>query len=358
MAESSQRMAPKSRVTLKQIADLAGVHPATVSRALNPETSNMISEETRERVLHTAEELGYTPSIPARTLRDGRSNTMGVVVANLENAYTARMIRGVENALEGRGVMALIAETQDDPDRMSRIVTHLLGRSVDGIICTGARAGSERLMKKAYEQVPVVLVDRTLPGSGLPTVAPDDVIAGRVAAEHLLELGHRRLAQLAGPSDISSFERRAEGFSAAVIAAGADLIGAANRATEPSVDEGGRLMSTLIESGDIPTGVFVHNDLMALGVLRALSKNALACPEDVSVVGCDDLPLTEYTSPPLTTVALPGYQLGRMAAEIAVAMAEDPTHAASDLTVTPRITVRDSTSPAPSRAILGSSHST
>jgi LacI family transcriptional regulator len=331
------------RVTLKQIADQAGVHPATVSRALNRETAAMISDETRERVLATAESLGYVPNIPARTLRHGRSDTVGIVVANLENPYTGRIIRGVENALEGRGIMALVAETQDDRDRMARVVGHLLSRNVDSIICTGARQGTERLLRKTFDQIPVVLVDRTLFGSGLSTVAPDDVAGGRLAARHLLELGHRRLAQIEGPGDISSFERRSAGFLAEVAEWGSELVEADDAALEPTVEEGHRLADLLLDHDPAPTAIFAQNDLMALGVMAVLKERELVCPTDISLIGYDDLSFTEFTSPPLTTVHLPGYQLGRMAAEIAVAMAEDPSHQVTDLTVTPRVTVRSST---------------
>lgn len=337
--------APRTRVTLKQIADAAGVHPATVSRALNPETSAMISDDTRERVIATAERLGYTPSIPARTLRHGRSDTVGIVVANLENPYTGRIIRGVENALEGRGIMALIAETQDDRDRMARVVGHLLGRNVDAIICTGARQGSDRLLRKTFDQIPVVLVDRTLEGSGLSTVAPDDVAGGRLAARHLLELGHLRLAQIEGPDDISSFRRRSAGFVAEVAEWSGELAKVGDVALEPTVEEGRRLTELILDEDDPPTAIFAQNDLMALGVLAALKERRLTCPDDISLVGYDDLPFTGFTSPPLTTIHLPGYQLGRMAAEVAVAMSEDPSHQVSDLTVTPRVTLRSSTAP-------------
>ena len=331
------------RVTLRHIADAAGVHPATASRALNPRTAAMISDETRQRIQAVASRLGYIPSVPARTLRKGRSHTVGVIVADLENPYSGRMIRGVENALDGRGMMALVAETRDDVDRMARIVDHLLGRSIDAIICSGARKASERVLRKAFNQVPVVLVDRVLSGSGLPSVAPDDHQGGGLAARHLIDLGHTLLAQVKGSRDISSFERRARGFDDAVAASPAEQIELDETAAEPSVDEGSRIMSILIASSPVPTGVFAHNDHLALGVLRALDEHGLSCPGYVSVVGYDDLPVTEFTSPPLTSIHLPGYQLGRMAAELAVAMTEDPTYVTSDLVVSLTMTIRGST---------------
>jgi len=341
---------PSARVTLKRIAEAAGVHPATVSRALDPEKSAMISDETRALVLEKAAELDYHPSIPARTLRHGRSATIGVIVADLENPYTARMIRGIENALEGRGIMALIAETQDDVDRMGRVISNLLSRSVDAIITTAARKGTERLLRKAYAQVPVVLADRSLVGGGLFTVAPDDLLGGQLAGKHLTDLGHRTVAEVAGPSDVSSFERRSSGFRQAAEAAGARVIEAGDTAIEPTVPEGRRIARLIFDGQETVTGVFAHNDLMALGVLDVLHERSLRCPEDVSVVGYDDLPLTAYTTPPLTTVRLPGYQLGRMAAEIAVSLSEaegDPT----DLTIAPTLVERDSTGPPVSDSI-------
>jgi len=305
----------------------------------------MVSDETRSFVQEKAAELGYEPSIPARTLRHGRSDTMGVIVADLENPYTGQMVRGMENALEGRGIMALIAETQDDVDRMGRVVSHLFSRSVDAIISTAARRGTEAILNKAYQRVPVVLADRSLPGSGLRTVAPDDVLGGRLVAEHLLELGHRKVAQLIGPPGISSFERRTQGFQTTIEQGGGELIDVGDVARDPTVDEGRRLTDRLLAQGELPTAIYAQNDLMALGVLDRLTTLGYRCPQDISIVGCDDLQLTAFTSPPLTTVKLPGYQLGRMAAEMAVALAEDASVEITDLTLTPALIVRRSTAP-------------
>jgi LacI family transcriptional regulator len=333
------------RVTLKKIAELAGVHPATVSRALSPERSAMVADETRSIVREKAAELGYLPSIPARTLRHGRSATMGVIVADLGNPYTGQVVRGIENALEGRGIMALIAETQDDVDRMGRVVTHLFSRSVDAIISTAARKGTETILHGAYRHVPVVLADRSLPGSGLRTVAPDDLLGGRLVAEHLLDLGHRRVGQLAGPRGVSSFERRTIGFRTAIEERGGEVIDAGEVARDPTVEEGRKLMAMLLRRGVLPTAIFAQNDLMALGALDTVNRANHRCPVDISIVGYDDLPLTAFTSPPLTTVRLPGYQLGRMAAEMAVALTEDMSSYITDLTLAPSLIVRESTAP-------------
>ncbi|HEX9853763.1 MAG TPA: LacI family DNA-binding transcriptional regulator [Acidimicrobiia bacterium] len=333
------------RVTLREIAAHAGVHPATVSRALSDEKSAMVSDATRARVVRKAAELGYEPSIPARTLRQGRSQTMGVIVADLGNPYTGQIVRGIENALEGRGIMALIAETQDDIDRMGRVLNHLFSRSVDAIITTAARNGTEAVLNKAYRRVPVVLADRSLPGSDLRTVAPDDVLGARLVAAHLVELGHRRIALLRGPSGVSSFERRTDGFREAIEAAGAELVDLDDEAADPSIQEGRRLAGHILLLEERPTALFAENDLMAVGALDRLSHSGVRCPEDMSIVGYDDLQLTEFTSPPLTTVRLPGYQLGRFAAEMAVSLSEDETIEVTDLTLSPSLVVRGSSAP-------------
>jgi LacI family transcriptional regulator len=242
--------------------------------------------------------------------------------------------------------MAMIAETQDDVDRMGRVISNLLSRSVDAIITTAARKGTERVLRKAYDQVPVVLADRSLVGGGLFTVAPDDVLGGRLAAQHLIELGHTSLVEIAGPADVSSFERRSTGFRQAAASAGVEVAEVADTAIEPTVAEGRRIARAILDTQSNVTCFFAHNDLMALGVLDVLNERGLRCPEDVSVVGYDDLPLTAYTTPALTTVRLPGYQLGRMAAEIAVSLSEadgDPT----DLTIAPTLVERESTGPPP-----------
>jgi LacI family transcriptional regulator len=337
----SPRFAP--RVTLKQIAAVAGVHPATVSRALSPERAAMVADETRIIVQETAAELGYQPSIPARTLRHGRSHTVGIVVADLGNPYTGQVVRGIENALEGRGIMALIAETQDDVDRMGRVLTHLFSRSVDAIISSAARKGTEAVLKKAHRQVPVVLADRVLAGSGLSSVAPDDVLGGRLVAEHLLELGHRRVAQLTGPIGVSSFERRTDGFVAAMDEGGGEIVDVGDVAIQPVVDEGRRLIRLLLDDGDPPTAIFAQNDLMALGALDELRNLGFECPDDISIAGYDDLPLTGFVTPSLTTVRLPGYQLGRMAAEMAVSLTEDPAVEVADIMLPPSLVARAST---------------
>ena len=200
-------------VTLRDVARAAGVHYSTASRSLDPINVRLINPATVVRVQQAAQELGYRPDLVARGLRRGRTGTIGIVVADLANPYIAPVLRGIAESLESRGVMPLIVETLDDQARLKRLLATLLSRRIDAIITSAARRGyADILTEVANAGTPVVLAVRDLANSGLPVVTHDDLRGGELAARHLIELGHRRLTQLRGPSDIQSFSDRGEGF--------------------------------------------------------------------------------------------------------------------------------------------------
>lgn len=336
-----------SSITLQDVARVAGVHASTVSRALDPTKAALVNTATRERVQAVARELGYRHDIVAMGLRRRRTNTIGVVVADIGNPYIAPVVRGIENAVEGRGILPLLAETGDDRDRLHRVLEHLLSRKVDAIVTTAARAGDQLALKKAAREVPVVLGVRNLARSGLAAVTADDAYGGELAARHLVvELGHRRVAQLRGPTDISNFADRAAEFRAYAEGAGAEVVEIDDCATRPTLAEGQRLMEVLLGgAGRPPTGLFVGNDLMALGALEVLREAGYACPADLSVIGFNDSPLVDRVAVPLTTLRLPGYELGWIAAERAVRMIAEPDATYPLISLKPELVVRASTAP-------------
>lgn len=335
-----------SSVTLQDVARIAGVHASTVSRALDPTKAALVNSSTRARVQAAARELGYRPDIVAMGLRRKRTNTFGVVVADIGNPYIAPVVRGIENAVEGRGILPLLAETQDDRDRLNRVLDHLLGRKVDAIITTAARTGDQLVLKKVAREVPVVLGVRNLARSGLAAVTADDAYGGELAARHLMELGHTRIGQLRGPDDISNFAERAREYRDYAERAGVEVVEIDERATAPTVAEGQRLMAALLaRGGELPTGLFVGNDLMAIGALEVLAEAGHRCPRDISVVGFNDSPLVDRVNPPLTTLRLPGYELGWIAAERAVRMIGDPHGSYPLISLKPELVVRSSTAP-------------
>ena len=305
-------------VTLRDVAAAARVHVATASRALDAETAHPVSPGTRARVKQVAEELGYQHHMMARGLRRGFSSTVGVVVADLGNPYTAPVLRGLQSRLEGADYMALMTETRDDSQVLERAVGHLLARQVDALVMLAVRSGDRDRVAGWASRVPVVLAVRGLPGSGVPAVTHDDLGGARLAATHLAELGHRRVVQLPGPQDMQPFKDRYDGFAEAADELGLEAR-AAPPASRPVFDEGRRLMGQALEGQGRATAVFAHNDAMAMGAVRALRDAGLSCPGDVSVVGYNDVPMADCFDPPLTTIRLNGYEVGRQAGEAVLA---------------------------------------
>ncbi len=335
-------------MTLEDVARAAGVHYSTVSRALDPEKLGRVNAATRKHVEAVASRMGYRRDMVASGLKRGRTHTVAVVVADLGNPFITPVLRGIANRLESDGLMSLIGETQDDPARLERILDHLLSRRVDAIILTAARIGNQPVLRKMKRQgVPLVLAVRNVPGVRLPACTNDELLGGALAARHLLGLGHRRLAQLRGPMDIYSILERAEGFSKAVAAAGATEVKLPpGSGLTPTADEGARLMRRLLDSKrPLPTAVFAHNDLMAIGALAALKERGLRCPEDMSLIGYHDLPQVDRITPPLTTVRQPQEELGRTAAEMTIGMLNGRRLPLQWRRLAPSLVVRESTAP-------------
>ncbi len=335
-----------TNVTLKDVAERAGVDVSTASRALSPEKSSVVAPATRRSVIEAAESLGYRSNLQASALRRGRTGIIGVIVADISNPFIGPVIRGVAHALGGRGLLPIMTETRDSSDELAQICEKLLAQRVDGIITTAARYGDRALLRRVSAEVPTVLAVRELPSSGIPSISHDDVSGGRLAAKHLLSLGHERVAQLMGPQDIWSFEGRARGFRDTILAAGASCQDVPARSRLPTMQAGAELVDDLLHSpGELPTAVFAHNDTMAIGALGILRAHGVDCPNDISLVGYNDVPLTAHLHPPLTTIRLPGYELGRLAAELVIAPTTDSDTAAGQVQLAPQLVVRASTVP-------------
>ncbi len=336
-------------VTLEDVARQAGVHYSTVSRALDPAKVWRVNVTTRQHVQAVAQRMGYQPDMVATAMKRGKTNTVAVVVGDLGNPNIAPVLRGIANRLEAAGLMSLISETQDDSARLERVLNHLLSRRVDAIIMTAARKrDAPRLRQIRRDGIPLVLAVQNVPGIRLPACTNDDFLGGALAAQHLLSLGHRRVAQLRGPTDINSCLERARGFSATVAAAGAVEVVVRSTAPTGSPEEGSVLMRQLLDSnGARPTGVFTHHDLMAFGALTVAEERGLMCPRDVSIVGYHDLPHVERIVPPLTSIRQAREELGRIAAELLVQLLASPGRPPAPRKIAPTLVVRQSTGPPP-----------
>jgi len=338
----------RRKVTLRDVAELAGVHVSTASRALDSTGPSRIGSDTAEKVRSAAAELGYSRDLLASGLKRGKTKSVGVVIANHDNPYNVGVIRGVTRVLEADDFVPLVAETGESKERFERLLRHLVGRRVDAVITAAVHLdGGEMLGRLLGDEVPVVLAGRGLPGGEYSSVVHDDVTGGLLAGEHLLALGHRRVAQIAGPDDIEPFVHRAEGFSAAVAAGGGEEIaGSGPGSVTPTFEEGRRMMSGLLDVPVRPTGVFVPSDVMAVGALDAIAAARLRCPEDISVVGYNDVRMARFVAPPLTTIEMPAEELGAEAARMALAAIEDAAAPRRLVVLPARLIVRRSTGPA------------
>jgi len=298
-------------VTLKDVAALAGVHPATVSRALNPETRLLVSDETADRILAAADSLGYRPNTVARSLRTRRSSTVGVLIPDLNNPLFPPIVRGIEDRLAAAGYVALIGNTDADDSRERLVFELMRDRHVDGFVFATARLRSPLLAEAAAARIPVVLVNRYAAGYGFPAVSVNNEAGIAQVVEHLVALGHRRIAHVAGPQDISTGLSRYRGFVEAMQANGLpvepDMVA---HAAAYSIDEGERCCRELLSAESGCTAIAAANDMLAVGCYAALESAGLSCPKDISVVGFNDMPFIDRLTPPLTSVSFAHYEVG------------------------------------------------
>jgi LacI family transcriptional regulator len=333
-------------VTLRDVARVAGVHPATVSRALNEETRALVNEETARRVLKAAEQLGYQPNPIARGLKTNRSYTIGVLIPDLTNPLFPPILRGIEDRLETGGYTPLMANTDNDPERELHDLQTMRARQVDGIIAATARR-DHRLHDALLEAgLELVLVNRRQEELPVSSATADDRLGMRLAVEHLLTLGHTRIAHLAGPLDYSTGLDRHDSFLETMRAGGIEpdpeLILLSEAFTE---SEGTRLCAELMDRDDRFTAIAAANDLLALGCLDVFAECGRRCPEEISVVGFNDMPFAARFQPPLTTIHIPHYEIGKAAGELMLERLQDGDSPPREVRLEPHLVVRESTAP-------------
>jgi LacI family transcriptional regulator len=335
---------PDPPVTLRDVAARAGVHPATASRALNPETRILVSEDTAQRVLDAAEALGYSPNPVARSLRTRRSHTVGVLIPDLNNPLFPPIVRGLEDRLAANGYVALIGNTDSDDQRERMVFDQMRARHVDGLVLATARLHHPLLAEASRADLPVVLINRLAQDYSFPSVSVDNERGVRMAVGHLAGLGHRRIAHIAGPQDLSTGLSRYRGFVTAMESGGlpvdGDLVVFAKSYT---VEEGVRCGRLLLDRGAGCTAIAAGNDMLAVGCYTALDEAGLNCPEDISVVGFNDMPFIDRLRPPLTTIRFPHYQVGTEAAQLLLERIAEHAGPVKILYLAPELVIRGST---------------
>src|SRR6202042_3180595 len=337
---------PDPPVTLRDVAVRAGVHPATASRALNPETRILVSEDTARRVLDSADRLGYRPNPVARSLRTRRSHTIGVLIPDLNNPLFPPMIRGIEDRLAEHGYVALIGNTDVDLAKERLVFEQMRARHVDGFVLATAITGSPILAEAAEDDVPVVLMNRTSQDYPFSSVSVDNEQGVRAAVAHLVSLGHTRIGHIAGPQNVSTGAARLRGFHAGMAAHKLPVTdGQIVYASAYSLEEGVRCAGELLAGRRDLTAVVAGNDMLAVGSYTAFDELDLRCPEDISVIGFNDMPFIDRLRPPLSSVRFPHYQLGTEAATLLIERIEAADSPVKMLFLAPELVARGSTVP-------------
>ncbi|MEE8333571.1 MAG: LacI family DNA-binding transcriptional regulator, partial [Alphaproteobacteria bacterium] len=296
------------------------------------------------RVTDAARTLGYRPNPIASSLRTNRTFTIGVVIPDLTNALFPPIIRGIEDTLAPAGYTAIIANTDNDGDRERLTVERMRERRVDGLILATARRRDGLIDSCREENLPVVLINRTVDRTGVACIINDDALGMRLVVDHMVGLGHRDIAFVGGPRALSTGDARHRGFVAAMRAAGLKpdpgLIVAANAFRD---EAGYAACETLISRGRDFTAIIAANDLLALGCLDAFAAHGLNCPGDVSLTGFNDIPNLHRMSPPLTTVRISHYHMGARAAETLMELIRNDQAPVQKLLLEPELVVRGST---------------
>jgi LacI family transcriptional regulator len=295
-------------VTIKDVAREAKVSVGTASQALRD--SLAVRESTRHRVLAVAKRLRYQPSALARGLVTRRTHTVGLLISDIANPFFIRAVRAVEDVAQEKGYNVILCNTDEDPTKETQYLRVLVEKRVDGIILATTAGSLQAVRDVRWRRIPLVLFDRELPGVAANVVKVDGVLGGRLATEHLLGLGHRRIAIIHGPVVRSTGAERLRGYLLALRAAGVRPDPALIREGNFKQDSGRELARQVLDLSPWPTALFCTNNLMTVGALQALGERGVRIPSDLSLVGYDDMEWWTLTHPPLTTVGQPVYELG------------------------------------------------
>jgi LacI family transcriptional regulator len=326
---------------LKDVAEAAGVHVATASRALNDRTAGMISPETVARVRSAALSLGYRVNGMARALKTRRSYAIGMLLPDVTNPFFPPVVRGAEDALSAAGFTLVLGNTDNEEEPARRHLSGMLERQVDGILIASARRDDPVVEQLREAGMSCVLVNRVTQRGGVSSIIPDEHLGILLAVEHLQKLGHQVIGHVGGPLDTSSGTQRAQAFAEALGAGHRpELVAHAERFNE---EAGRQVAAALLDRDPAPTAIVAANDLLAIGVLDALAERGLSCPDDLSVVGFNDMPLVGHLRPPLTTVRVPGYEMGHRAAEMLLSQIETPDRPAETVLLATTLIERGST---------------
>ena len=333
------------RPTQIDVALRAGVSQATVSLVVNNSARTAIPDETRKRVIQAIDELGYRPNTLASSLRLGKTQTLGLILPDSANPFFAEVSRSIETAAFKQNYNLILCNTEENTEKELLYVDVLCNRQVDGIIFVAVGDQTDSLLRVLCKNIPLVMVDRDLSGMEVDAVLMDNQQGGYLATQHLIQLGHRRIGCISGPSSVNPSARRGEGYLAALkdhaITPDENLMIRGDFHPHSGMIAARQLLDLL----DPPTALFACNDLMAIGAIRAIAEAGLRVPEEISLVGFDNIELASYTIPPLTTIAQPIQEAGQIAVDFLLSRIREPDLAFRQVTLPTFLTTRRSSGP-------------
>jgi LacI family transcriptional regulator len=343
---ASERAEPRGRATIRDIAKLAGVSVATVSRVLNDRPD--VAPETRDAVLRHVRAYNFTTNRSARALSVGRTGFVGFTMPFIRADYFAAILAGALEAAYEQEMRLVLCATLQEHDREVSLLERLRDGATDGAIILLPEESNNELAALQASGYPFVVADPRVPlAEGIPAVSASHRAGAKAAADHLLALGHRRIAHISGPRGWAATEERIEGYQTALASSG--VLPSPELVAEGDFEVNGGYVAArrLLELPDRPTAIFASNDNMAVGVLRAARERGLSVPDDLSIIGFDDAELARIVTPTLTTVRQPLAELGRTAVSLLMRMVERQSVEALRVELATRLVIRDSTAPPP-----------
>ncbi len=330
------------KVGIKDIAREAGVSIATVSRVLN--NTRTIREDIRKRVLESVERLRYQPDDIARSLRLQKTRTIGILIPRITNTLFTDAVCGVEDVALRNGYTVLICNYSEDPEREKRYIQLMQSRRVDGVIISPCAGSSDRFNPLLEEGIPIVCMHRHLQDLDVDKVGVDNRGGARMAVRHLISRGCRRIALLAGPLALSTMVERVDGYKKALLENGLPVDDRYIKFSSYNEEAGYRCAGELLDLPEPPDAIVVALNILMLGVLRAVQARAVRIPQEVALVGFDDMRWAAVVTPPLTMVALPMYEVGAEAAKRILKKIKGETEdGMQPITLSPTLVVRGST---------------
>ena len=304
-------------VTIKDIARIAGVSANTVSRALNNKSE--ISRATKQKIIRIAREQGYSKNSVAASLATRRTKTVGLIIPDICDPFYAEQARGVEKAATAKGYTMILSDSDEDPDCELAAIKTFRSKRVDGIILTSLFDREANIIELEERNVPLVLLNRWLPSMETNFVINDNFDGAYKATRHLIDLGHRSIAHITGPAGITSVNERYLGYRKALEEAGLSVQPSLVTQGESLKPEAGeKAAREILSTNPRPTAVFAYCDTLAIGLMSAAWQMGLSIPDDVAVVGYDDIPIVAFLGVPLTTISQPAREMGQMACQILI----------------------------------------